>query len=147
MRLKKEIVTGKKADLISRLLPLLTDHEIDELPHIYVLTDSSLALIEKHAILIRAHADPDLTVEAVIRAKEQAPLGLDFEAIKTSIHKTNISIHLEDGDYGLVRNQYLYLYRQFKKTDPDIALLYILLVIILDLSGLDNNYNRKRSRK
>lgn len=142
-------VSGKKADLINRLIENLPEDELKELfsESCFMITDAGATIIEKNSHIMYFHRHINqfgISIDDADRYFKQHP-GVNQYDIALILLYDRARQYRDSRDWGLYRND-LYamsiVYRDMKEFEKELDLL--LKVCYLDLSGLENNdgYNK-----
>ncbi|AKG05557.1 hypothetical protein AAV35_012890 [Salimicrobium jeotgali] len=140
-------VSGKKADLIDRIQEYLSSNEIEEEVNKYssklFLTDKGQEVFEEFYYIVPAHRfgskDGSYNVANAIKFIKNSKAGVTNYDIALDLLKKEEKSNLKSENFGLYRNNKLYLYDLHKREAMnDYSFMYILQVFIMDMSGLDN---------
>lgn len=133
-------ISGKKDVLIQRIMENFNELEKD-IPESLCLTEKGQEVIDENELLIRAHKDQFLDVAKFGTLLHYNP-NATYEQLKEAIHREEISTHLKEMNFGLVRNAHHALAEMYETMELyEKALRHYLEVILLDCSGLGNSYN------
>ncbi|HFU4459283.1 TPA: SAP domain-containing protein [Streptococcus suis] len=132
--------SGKKDTLIQRIIENFDELE-NEIPESLCLTEEGQKVIDENELLIRAHKDKFMDVAKFGTMLHYNP-NATYEQLKEAIHREEISTHLKEMNFGLVRNAHHALAEMYEAMELyEKALRHYLEVILLDCSGLGNSYN------
>lgn len=137
-------VSGKKADLINRLIENLPEDELKELfsESCFMITDAGAAITQKNSHIMYFHRHFNqfgISIDEADRYFKLHP-GVNQFDIALILLYDRAKKYRESKDWGLYRND-LYamsiVYKDMKEFEKEMDLL--LKVCYLDLSGLENN--------
>ena len=145
-------LSGKKQDLIDRLIENVPEEELKKLfsSSYFMLTESGSALISKNAHIMYFHRHLNQFSIPVVEAdsyKKLHPNCTEFEIALSMLNK-RASKYLSSKDWGLYRNDLYALSIVYgDMNDYQNQLEHILKVCFIDLSGLGNGntYNKNLS--
>lgn len=135
-------VTGKKAELIDRIISELSEKELNEINfdrNIYTLSEKGKEYIENHKdyIEIHRHSGWQITFEEYLKAKKQLNFSANFNDIAWGIFNKRTIEYSNNRQYGLLRNNFYNMYQLLKEEEKnERALEMLIMVIIYDLSGV-----------
>lgn len=133
-------VSGKKDVLIHRIMENFDELDKD-IPESLCLTEAGQKVIDENELLIRAHKDRFMDVAKFSTMLHYNP-NATYEQLKEAIHREEISTHLKEMNFGLVRNAHHALAEMYETMELyEKALRHYLEVILLDCSGLGNSYS------
>lgn len=134
-------INGIKSDLITRLSNHLTKEEINKLPKSYTLTEEGNDLLEEYDYIVEAHRDRYFDVADAILYKKKVPADSNYADMKWSFLNEKSNKYYLNKQFGLFRNIQLARYQQLKKENKfQNALSYCIFVVLLDCSGLGNDF-------
>lgn len=145
LKVKSLKVSGKKLDLIKRLLDSdITKNEIPENYYLYTLTDKAREYLKKYDYLYKLHQNShDIELEEYIQTKNELAKiwktdKIQFNDVVWSIlNKRNLNYGIEK-DYGFMRNNFFNMYELTKSENkPNLKLLCF--VVYIDLTGMGDN--------
>lgn len=147
--IKKELkaigqkVSGKKAELIDRLLENASLEDLDKkFPvHFYELTESGQQELAENQYVPYLHRHKYMSVwEMNDRLNHKNPRHFGYRDLIWQFFNEQSLKHLHEGDMGLYRNTRLNMYEfLFEEKRYDQAFNLLCEVIAYDLSGMDNN--------
>lgn len=136
-------VSGKKADLIDRLLTAASHEELDKKFPIrfYELTEAGQQEITENKYVPYLHRHRYMSIwEMNDRLNHQNPHHLGYRDLIWQFFNEESLKHLHEGDMGLYRNTRLDMYRfLFEEQKYEQAFNLLCEVIAYDLSGMGNN--------
>lgn len=147
LRQKELKVSGKKADLIKRLLETVPQEELSKVfsKHTYELTATGADAFnkEKHILYIHRHSLEDLNIWSLTEMVQNHPDLSYRDIIWRYLNERSIG-HFKEGAYGLYRNCRLSM-SEFVRGEGKIDTAFSLLteVISYDLSGLSNGFTKE----
>lgn len=142
-------VTGKKAELIDRIISELSEKELNEINfdrNIYTLSEKGKKYIEnnKDYIEIHRHANWQITLEEYIKVKRKLNFSANFNDIAWGIFNKRTMEYFNNRQYGLQRNNYYNMFQLLMEEKKEMqAFEMIVKVIIYDLSSVDTLENIK----
>ncbi|MFL8887584.1 SAP domain-containing protein [Helcococcus kunzii] len=140
-----EKISGKKQELIDRIIDSGINIDESIAPDVLSATNEGISIINKYDYIIKAHSDRYVDIQNILDAKKSNKEISSFSELKKIALNKIYKEALSENNYGLARNTCLGLYdAYFDNKEYEKALMYIITVIISDLSGLDNNYDYKR---
>lgn len=134
-------VSGKKTDLIQRILTSDINKDTVDIPLIYVLSDKGKEYVEKYVYYIKFANylnNSEVTLEAFDKIKAQQPY-LSVTDIVWQIYNARYIEHQTNGDYGLLRNLEMSRYELLKSENRLADATYRLIATLYyELSGMGN---------
>lgn len=136
-------VSGKKADLIDRLLSNTSPEELEKkFPvRFYELTESGTQKLTENQYVPYLHRHKYMSIwEMNDRLNHKNPHHLGFRDLIWQFFNEESLKHLHEGDMGLYRNTRLDMYEfLFEEKKYEQAFNLLCEVIAYDLSGMDNS--------
>lgn len=132
--------SGKKDTLIERIMENIEVFET-VIPSSLCATALGKQVLNDKQYLIKAHQDRHITPIEYSDYLSKFP-NLNFDEIKSSILNDRMSKNVNLQQFGLVRNDnhaFAEMYRN--KKEYYLAMEYYIKVLLLDCSGLSNNYD------
>ena len=143
MRAIGQKVSGKKADLIDRLLSNTSPEELEKkFPvRFYELTESGTQELTENQYVPYLHRHKSMSIwEMNDRLNHKNPHHLGFRDLIWQFFNEESLKHLHEGDMGLYRNTRLDMYEfLFEEKKYEQAFNLLCEVIAYDLSGMDNS--------
>ncbi len=139
-----EVVTGKKDDLIKRIVKEIpTDNYIESLEKVYKVTDLGRKEIEDKSVYIDnkkfGFGFLNDEIEVAENLYKQKP-DYDVNEIMTYLINTKLNKLSAEKNFGFLRNEYYRLNVYYlKKGYKEKALEELLKTLYIDLSGMENN--------
>lgn len=145
-------IKGKKSELIERIIDNITEQALSALieSKTYSLSEKGLSLTKKYDYVIYGHAsgtrDATITPATMIGAKKHLPSHFTNNEIAWHLLDKAALESASKREYGLLRNT-TFSQAEFLKRNAQYhsSLIYWLLALTLDLSGLGNStsyYNK-----
>lgn len=136
-------VSGKKADLIDRLLSNASTEELEKKFSIrfYELTELGKQELEENQYIPYLHRCKYMSIwEMNDRINHKNPQHLGYRDLIWQFFNEESYRHINDGDMGLYRNTRLCMYNfLFEEKKYELAFKLLCEVIAYDLSGMSNN--------
>lgn len=138
-------VSGKKADLVERLLTInISKNEIHPKYYVYTLSEKAINYLEKYDFLYKLHQSTyGIELEEYIHNKNELEKAWKTNKVKfndvvwTILNKRTLKYNFSK-DYGLLRNNFFNMYELTKnEKKPNLQLLCNVLYI--DFSGMGND--------
>lgn len=136
--------SGKKSDLVQRILTSDIDKSTIDIPPVYVLSDKGKEYIKKYDYyieIVKYLGNGEVTLDEFDRIKAQQP-HLSVRDIVWQIYNTHYIEHQTNGDYGLLRNLEMLRYELLETENQLTDAAYRLIAALYyELSGMSNgNY-------
>ncbi|WP_288867892.1 SAP domain-containing protein [uncultured Parvimonas sp.] len=138
-------VSGKKADLVERLLTInISKNEIHPKYYVYTLSEKAINYLEKYDFLYKLHQSTyGIELEEYIHNKNELEKAWKTNKVKFNdvcwaiLNKRTLKYSFNK-DYGLLRNNFYDMY-VITKSEGKANLELLCNVLYIDLSGMENN--------
>ena len=140
-------ISGKKADLVARLVENVSETELSEefTKRPYVLSETGKVLVKKYEWIpyIHSHGIEDLDIWNLTDMVQTKPYMKYRDKIWGYLNQRGME-HVKNGNFGLYRNS-RFTMSEFVAEEKKIRTAFSLLceVIAYDLSGLSNGFNKQ----
>lgn len=137
--------SGNKQKLIERLIPSLTDEDINKLKKVYALSELGEKVTKDYDYIIKAHHDKYFSVVDAIITKIKHPKIVLYGDLKwTFLNNEQLEQSINE-DYGLYRNTLLAMSEQLaKENNISYAIYFLLCVQTIDCMGVANNFKNRK---
>jgi len=137
--------SGKKAELVQRLVDEMPRDKLDELfrDRTYELTDKGQAVLsaEEHIPYIHRHSIEDLDIWT-LNEKVKANPGYSYRDIVWEYMNKKSLKYYKHSDFGMYRNCRLSMAEFLEEEGKDdSAFIYLAEVVLIDLSGVSNGFS------
>lgn len=140
---KQAKTTGKKAELIERIISLSTPEELEHLKMlnpIYVLSEmgENYLRINHEYIKLYQHSNWNISLEEYVEMKKKLPFKSPENSVFYDVTWGIFNEKILKEDKLNHRNLFYHMYQSQKEINRlDSAIYYLLLVLYYDLSGID----------
>lgn len=145
LKIKGLKVSGKKADLVERLLAInINKNEISKKYPVYTLSEKAKKYLEKYDYLYKLHQSTyNIELEEYIYNKNELEKTwkinkVRFNDVLWTIFNKRILKYSANGDYGFLSNNFLNMY-ELTKSEGKTNLQLLCNALYIDLSGMGNN--------
>jgi DNA-binding PadR family transcriptional regulator len=145
LRLKSLKVSGKKEELINRLIENVSRNELEKhfSKKYYALTEKGSKYVSENEYAVFYHKYQNLSDEVTLKGFENAVMSSDdkpYYNIAIELLTKALVKRRKEKDWGLFRNVYLNMAGIHEWFDQDdLFIIKSIMVCVIDLSGLSNN--------
>lgn len=136
--------TGKKSELVKRILNSIPESKLSDLTNsysLYSLSNKGIDFLEKHTEYVQLFKNKSYSINIDEYEKTKKKLGKNFSFNDVVWHILNQRLldYEVQKQYGLLRNTYLEMGILLEKEARNKqALSYYIVTLLYDVSGLDN---------
>lgn len=135
--------TGKKSELIDRLIQFVPESDLNQIVNerqIYIPSSHGLDILESNKIFIQLHQNPDgnYNYDSYSYYARKSPNPLEYNDYIAQQTEDDEIEYRKTGKWGLLRNTYFSRYECYLGDNEDLATLYLLRTILMDICGVDS---------